>query len=126
MLAKQAEQKMFRADVIVIEVPRFFDRVFDHLFRPRGLRQLAHGDHVGPALDEFFNFKANLAKVDVEILQNIRANAAPFLHQPEQNVLGADIFVVEALGFLIGKGHDFSGPIRETFKHVHLLVGRQG
>jgi hypothetical protein len=45
----------------------------------------------------------------------------PSFDQPEQDVLGADVLVVEALGFLIGQRHDFAGPIRETFKHVHLL-----
>ena len=31
LLAKKPEQQVFRADVVVIEIPRFFDGVLDHL-----------------------------------------------------------------------------------------------
>ena len=81
VLAKQAEQKMFRAYIIVIEVPRFLDGVFDDLLGPRGLGQLAHRDHVGAALDELFDFEPDLAQVDVEVFQDVGADAAAFLDQ---------------------------------------------
>jgi hypothetical protein len=78
VLSQQSKQKMFRAYVVVIEVPSFLDRVFDHFLGPRGLRQLAHGDHVRAALDELFHFQANLAQVNVQVLQDVGADAAPF------------------------------------------------
>ena len=90
------QQQMFRADIIVIEVPGLFDGVFNDFLGPGRLRQPAHGDHVRAALDELFDLEPNLAKIDVEILQYIGPDAAPFLDQPEQYMLGADVFVVEA------------------------------
>jgi len=30
--------------------------------------------------------------------------------------------VIEALGLLIRQRHHLSGPVRESFKHVHLLL----
>ncbi len=126
MLAQQAEQKVFRAYIIVIQVPGFLDGVFDDFLGPGGLGQLAHGDHVRAALDQFFDFQADLAQIHVEVLQHVGADAAAFLDQAEQDVLRADVFVVEALGFLVGQGHDLARPIRKSFEHVHLLLGRQG
>jgi hypothetical protein len=41
-----------------------------------------------------------------------------FLDQPEQDVLGPDVLVVEALGFLVGQGHDLAGPIGESLEHA--------
>ena len=87
-------------------------------FLARGrLRQLAHRDHVGAALDELFDFQADLAQIDVEVLQHVGRHAAAFLDQPQQHVLGADVFVVEALGLLIGQLHDLAGAIGKSFVH---------
>jgi len=122
VLAQEPEQKVFRADVVMVEAARLFDGVLDDFFGARGLRELAHGDHVGAALDELFDFEADLAEVHVEVLENVGADAAAFLNQAEKDVLGADVFVIEALGLLIGQSHDFSCAIRETFEHVHLLL----
>ncbi len=86
-------------------------------FALRRLGQLAHRDHVGAALHELFDFQPNLAQVDVEVFQNVGRNAAPLLDQTQQHVLRADIFVIEALGFLIGQLHDLSGAVRESLVH---------
>ena len=113
---------MLGADVVVVEVAGFFDRVLDDLLGPRRLRQLAHRDHVGPALDELLDLEADLAQVDVEVLQDVGGDAAAFLDQAEQDVLGADVLVVEALGLLIGQLHHLAGPVGESFIHFTLRV----
>ena len=118
VLAQQAEQQVLGADVVVVEVARFLDRVLDDLLRARGLRQLAHGHHLGAALDELLHLEAHLAQVDVQVLQHVRADARAFLHQAEQDVLGPDVLVVEPLGLLVGQGHDLAGPIGESFEHA--------
>ena len=94
-------------------------------FLARGrLRQLAHGDHVGAALDELFDFEADLAQIDVEVLQHVGGDAAAFLDQAQQHVLGADVFVVEPLGLLVGQLHDLAGAIGESFVHVSVLSSK--
>ena len=103
LLAQQAEQQVFGADVVVVEVAGLLDRVLDDLLGPRGLGQLAHRDHVRAALDELLDLEADLAQVDVEVLQDVGGDAAAFLDQAEQDVLGADVLVVEALGLLVGQ-----------------------
>jgi hypothetical protein len=116
-LAQQAKEKMFGADVVVIEVAGFLDGVFDDFLGPRRMGQLAHRDHFRAALDEFLNFQADLPQIDVQVLQDVGGDARTFLHQPQQNMFGADVFMVKALRLLIGQLHDFARPIGETLIH---------
>ena len=121
LLAEQAEQDVLGADIVVVEVAGLFHRVLDDLFGPRRLRQLAHRDHVGSALDELFDFEADLAQIDVEVFQDVGGDAAAFLDQPQQDVLGANVFVVKALRFLVGQLHDLAGAVGESFVHISVL-----
>src|SRR5262249_51951177 len=80
-----------------------------------------HGDHVGPRLDDFFDFQADLAEVDVEVLQDVGGDAGPLLDEAEEDVLGADVLVVEALRLLVGQLHHLTGPVGESLIHsCHL------
>ena len=117
---KQAEQDVLGADVVVVQVAGLFHRVFDDLLGPRRLRQLAHRDHVRPALDELLDFEADLPQIDVEILEHVGGDAAAFFDQAQQHMLGADVFVVEALRLLVGELHHFPGPVGKSFVHVSL------
>ena len=122
LLAQQAEQNVLGAHIVVIQVAGFFHRILDDLLGPRRLRQLAHCDHVGSALDELFDFEANLAQVDVQVLQHIGGHATAFFDQPQQHVFGADVFMVESLGFLIGQLHDLASTIGKAFVHGYSLM----
>ena len=117
LLAEQAQQDVLGADVVVVQVAGLFHRILDDLLGPRRLRQLAHRDHVGSALDELLDFEADLAQIDVEVLQHVGGHAAAFLDQAQQHVLGADVFVVEPLGLLVGQLHDLAGAIGKSFVH---------
>ena len=108
---------MLGADVVVVEAARLFDGVLDHLLRPRRLRELAHGHHVGAALHELLDFETDLAEVDVEVLQHVRPDPGAFLDETEQDVLRPDVLVVEALRLLVGQGHHLAGAIGQPFKH---------
>ena len=46
-------------------------------------------------------------------------------YESEENMLSADVFMVEPLGLLIGKLHDLSGTISKSFVHrIHLYESR--
>jgi hypothetical protein len=62
LFAQEAKQKVFRANVVVIKVARFLNRVFDDFLGPRRLGQLAPRHHVGPWLNDFLDFQAYLAQ----------------------------------------------------------------
>jgi hypothetical protein len=123
VLAEKAEQEVLGADVVVIEVAGLFDGVLDDLLGAGSLGQLAHGHHLGPGLDELLDLEADLAQVDIEVLEHVGADAGAFLHEAEQDVLGSDVLVVEALGFLVGQGHDLAGAIGEAFEHLWTPQG---
>ena len=118
MLAEESEEEVFCPDIVVVEVPGFFDRILDDLFGTRCLREFAHGDHFWSGAYEAFDFEADLAEVDFEVFEDIGSDAAAFFDESEQNMLGPDVFVVEALCFLVGECHDFAGTICESFKHA--------
>ncbi len=93
-------------------------------FLARGVcGQLAHGDHVGSALDELLDLEADLAQVDVEVLEHVGGDAAAFFDQAQQHVLGADVFVVEPLGLLVGQLHHLAGPVGKAFVHPSCSPG---
>ena len=126
VLAQQAEQEVLGAHVVVVQVARFLDRVLDDLLGAGRLRELAHGHHLGAALDELLHLEANLAEVDVQVLEDVGADAGALLHEAEQDVLRADVLVVETLGFLVCQGHDLAGAVSESFEHSSLLRGWSG
>ena len=122
LFPQQPQQQVLGPHVVVVEVLGFLESVLDHLLRPRRLGQFAHGDHVGTRLDNLLDFKPNLAEIDVEVFQHVGGNTRAFLDQPQQNVLGADVLVVEPLGLLVGQLHHLACPIGETFVHLSLSV----
>ena len=76
LLAQQAEQQVFGPHVVVVEVAGFLDGVLDDLLGPRGLGQLAHRDHFRAGLDDLLDLDADLSQVDVQVLQDVRGDAA--------------------------------------------------
>src|SRR4051812_15402054 len=102
----------------MVQVASFLDRILDDLFGPRGLGQLPHGDHIGPGLDDLLDLVADLAQVDIQVLQDVGGDAAALLDQAEQDVFRADVLVVEALGLLVGQLHHLSSTVGEAFIHA--------
>ncbi len=117
LLSQQSKQNMLGADVVVVQVSGLLHRIFDDLFCARRLGQLAHGDHVGAALDELLDFEPDLSQVDVEVLEHVGRHAAAFLDQAQQDVLRPNIFMVEPLRFLVRKLHYFSRAVGKSFVH---------
>ena len=74
---------MFGSHVIVVQVAGFLDGILDHLLGSRSLGQLAHRNHFRAGLNDLLDLIANLTQVDLEIPEDVRGNAAPFLDQAE-------------------------------------------
>ena len=118
LLAQQPQQDVLGAHVVVVQVACLFHRILDDLLGTRRLRQLAHRDHFWSALDQLLDFQANLAEIDVQVLQHVGGDAAAFFDQSQQDVLGADILVVESLRLLVRQLHHLSGSIGKSFVHL--------
>jgi hypothetical protein len=54
---------------------------------------------------------------DAERLEGLGGDAFALVDQPEQNVLGADVVVVEQASLFLGQHHHAAGSICESFKH---------
>ena len=61
----------------------------------------------------------DLGKLDVHVLENSRRNAFALADEAQEQVLRADVVVVEALRFVLRQCQDFAGPIRELVEAIH-------
>ena len=121
-LADEAEQDVLGADVVVAELQRLAERQLEDLLGPRGEGDVA--GRRGTALaDDLLDLLAHGLEGDAERLERLGGDALALVDQPEQDVLGADVVVVEQPRFFLGKNDDPAGTICETFEHVECLLG---
>jgi len=114
-LADQPEEDVLGADVVVTELQRLAKRQLEDLLGPR--REGNVSRRRGPALaDDFLDLVTDGLQRDPERLESLGGDAFTFVDQPEQNVLGADVVVVQEPGFLLSEHHDPAGPIGEPFE----------
>ena len=92
-----------------------------HLLGARRQADIAD-DHCLAAADDELDRGADLGQLHAHIAQHARGDAVALADQPEQQVLGADVVVVEALRLFLGERQDFPGPFREF---VELCHGRR-
>ena len=69
------------------------------------------------------DFLAGLFDIDVEVLENASGDAVTFAEEAEEDVFGADVGMIESLGFLGGEREDFldAGRVRDVADH--FLIG---
>ena len=117
-LAHEPEQEVLRADVVVAESAGLVDGQLDDPLRPRGQAHLADDRSVAAADDEL-DGGPDLGQLDVHVLEDARRDALALADQAEQQVLGADVVVVEALGLVLREGQDLAGAIGELVEAIH-------
>ena len=109
---------MLRADVVVSEPAGFVDRQLDDALRARRQADLADDRPVAAADDEL-DRRPDLGQLDVHVLEDARGHALALADEPKQQVLRADVVVVEPLRFVLSKCQDFAGTIREFVETIH-------
>ena len=67
--------------------------------------------------DDFFDLAANCLERDTERFECLGGHPFALVDQAEQNVLSADVAVVEETCFLLRQHHHPPSPIGEAFKH---------
>src|SRR5437879_6443394 len=108
---------MVGADVVVIDFAGLLDGVFDDLLGPGTPRQFARAGRVRPRHHNLLDFAANPVEIDGQVLQDVRSDTGTLPYQTQENVLGADVLVIEALRLLVGQLHHFAGSVGETLVH---------
>ena len=116
--ADQAEQQMLRADVVVAEATGLVDGQLDDALGARGQPDLTD-DRAVAAADDELDGRAHLGQLDVHVLEHARSHALPFPDQAEQEVLRADVVVVEALRFVLREREDLASAVGELVEPIH-------
>ena len=106
---------MLGADVVVAEGKRFPQRELQHLLRARRERDLSGRDFVTLA-DDAGDLRAHLFDRDVEGLEHPRRETLFLAEQPEQDVLGADVVVLERPRLVLRENDDLASPFSEAFE----------
>ena len=116
VLAHEAEQDVLGADVVVAERQRLAQRELEHLLRARRERDLAGGDLLAGA-DDAHDLRAHALDGDVEALEDAGRQALLLAQQAEQDVLGADVVVLERASLLLGEDDHLAGSLCESLEH---------
>jgi hypothetical protein len=120
-LSDQAEKQVLRSDVVVAQAAGLVDRQLDDALGAGRQANLADDRPVAPTDDEL-DRSPDLGQLDVHVLQDARRNALAFSDEAEQEVLRADVVVVEPLRFVLSESQDFAGAIRELVEAIHKVL----
>ena len=124
-LAQQAEEDVFGADVRMVEALGLLAGQREHFFDSRRVRNVA--DHLGlrSAADLLFDFHAHGLHVETHLLQHVHGNSLAELDQAEEQVLGPDIIMVEAVGLFPGQGQHLLRSGSKVVHHFRRCVVRK-
>ena len=108
---------MLGADVLVAQLQGFAQGELEHLLRARRERDVA-GRDLTPTTDDLLHFRPHRVERDAEGGERLCRNPFALAHQPEQDVLGADVVVVEEPRFLLREHHRVAGSVGEALEHA--------
>ena len=114
-LTDEAEEDVLGADVVVAELQRLAQRQLEDLLGPGGEGDVAAGRRAALA-DDLLDLAAHGLERDAERLERLGGDALALVDEPEQDVLGADVVVVEEACLLLRQDHDSAGPVGESFE----------
>ena len=117
-LADQAEQDVLGADVVVAELQRLAQRQLEHLLGARRERDVP-GRRLLALADDLLDLLAHGLQRDAQRLQRLGGDALALVDEAEQDVLGADVVVVEHPGLFLGQDDNPTGPVGEPLEHLH-------
>ncbi len=107
--AEESEQDVFRADIRMIEGLCLLAGEGEDLLHARGVGNVP--DHLGfrAGSDLFFDLHADAFEIEPEFLEDVDGHALAELDQAQEQMLGADVVVVEPVGFLACEREDLLG-----------------
>ncbi len=116
--AQKAEEDVFGADVGMAEILGLLLGQGEDFFDAGGVRDVADHLLVGAGADLFLDLHADSFEVEAKFLKDIDGDALAEFDQAEEEVLGADEVMVEAIGFFPGEREHLLSARR---KIVHWL-----
>src|SRR5437867_4776909 len=89
----------------------------EDLLHSRRVRNIAH--HLGfrAGADLLLDFHAHGLKIETHLLQNVYRHPLPQLDEPQEQMFGADVVVIKAIGFLASKRQNLLSARREIIHY---------
>ena len=115
---------MLGADVVVAERERLAERQLEHLLGARRERDLAGRDLLAGA-DDADDLRPHALDGDVQGLEDAGGEALLLAEQAEQDVLGADVVVLERPRLFLREDDYLPGPLCESLKHLSTASALQ-
>ena len=126
-LAQQSEQDVLGAHVRVAERLGLLAREGEDLLDARRVGNAALGLRLGAGPHLLLDGVAHGLEVEAHLLEHGHGHALSELDQAEQDVLGAHVIVMEAVGFLAGEREHLLGARREVIHRFgHGRKGAEG
>src|SRR3954463_5653988 len=121
VLANEPEQDVLGSDVVVAKAQSLAQGELKHLLGARSERDLAGGDLLARA-DDAHDLCADALDRDVERLEDPSGKALLLAEQAEEDVLSADVVVLERSRLFLRENDDLAGPFRESLEHALLVL----
>ena len=118
-LTDQAEQNVLGADVVVAELQRLAQAQLENLLGARGERDVP-GRGLLALADDLLDLAADALQRDAQRLQRLGGDAFALVDQTQQDVLGADVVVVEHPGLFLRQDDHPAGTVGKSFEHWWL------
>jgi hypothetical protein len=117
-LAQQPEQDVLGAHIRMIEAFGFLARERQDFLDARRVRNIADHLRLRPAANLLFDLHADSFHVQPHLLEDIHGHPLAKLDETEQQMLGTQIIMIEAVCFLAGQSENL---LRTGSKIVHHL-----
>ncbi len=116
-LADQAQQDVLGPDVVVTELQGLAQRELEYLLGARRERYVP-GRGLLALADDLLNLLPHRFQADAQRLQSLGRHALALVDQPQQDVLGADVVVVQHPGLFLSQDHNSPRPVGEPLEHL--------
>src|SRR5262249_31846611 len=115
-LPDQPQQDVLRTDVVVPQLKRLPQTQLQHLLGPRREGNMTTRSLL-PLADDLLHLLAHTLQGDPQALQSLGGHALTLMNEAEQDVLGADVVVVEHPGLLLGQNDNSPRSVGEPLEH---------
>lgn len=116
-LADEAEQDVLGADVLVAELQCLTQGQLQHLLGAWGKRDIT-ARRVATGADDLLNLGTHRVEGNPHGLERLGGHPFTLLDQPQEDVLGTDVIVIQRSRFLLCQDDNASCPVGKPFEHL--------
>ena len=118
--ADETQEQVLGPDVVMAEASGLVDGQLDDALRSRGETDLAHDGTIASTDDEL-DRRPDLGQLDVHVLEHARGHTLALADEAQEQMLRADVVVVEPLRLVLSQCQDLARTIRELVESVHRV-----